>query len=110
MIAKVQKFLMMPVVVPVTPPTLALPGTRPLLQQQQAIGGGIKWSVIEWDKAEYERVQSKVTSLSAQGISVEAFTEKLAEAMSQLLPDRDWEISIGSFGIEHKAIKKEAKK
>lgn len=106
MTSKFEKFLVMPIVVPITPNTLALPGTKPLLERQQPIGGGIKWSVKEWDKAEYERVQSKVNTLSAQGMSIEAFTMKLAEVMLQLLPDREWSVNIGGFGIEHKAEKK----
>ena len=111
--SKFDKFIVMPIMVPITPSTLTIPGTRPMVERQQPIGGGIKWSVKEWDKAEYEKVQSRVNSLSAQGMSIEAFTTKLAEMMLQVLPDRDWSVNIGSFGIEHKAekiIKKEAKK
>lgn len=112
MIAKFQKFLMMPIMVPIVPDDiLALPGTKPLIERQQPVGGGIKWSVPDWSKAEYERVQNKVNALSCRGISVEAFTMKLAELMLQLLPDRDWQVNTGSFVIEHKAEKKkEAKK
>jgi len=109
---KFDKFLVMPIVLPITPNTLVIPGTKPLYPQQQAVGGVVRWSAPDWSKSEYEKVQGKVNAISAQGMSIESFTMKLAELMSQLLPDRDFSVQIGSFGIEHKTkrtVKKEGK-
>jgi hypothetical protein len=103
--AKVEKFLVMPIVLPITPNTLVLPGTKPLYPQQQVVGGAIRWSAPEWNKAEYERVQNKINAISAKGIDIEVFVMKLAEMMSQLLPDREFSVQIGSFMVEYKPIK-----
>jgi hypothetical protein len=109
---KFDKFLVMPIVVPVTPNTLVIPGTKPLYQQQQAIGGAVRWSVKEWSEAEYKMVQDRINAIKAEG-TIEAFTAKLAETVAAILPDRDFSVTVGSFDIEHKAektIKKEARK
>jgi hypothetical protein len=106
MTAKFEKFLIMPLALPITPTTLVLPGTKPLYQQQQIVGGLLKWSVPEWNEAEYNRVQSKVNAISAEGIKVENFVVKVAELMSQTFPDREFSVQIGSFIVEYKAEKK----
>ena len=110
--AKVEKFLVMPIVLPITPNTLVIPGTKPLYQQQQAIGGAVRWSVREWSEAEYKMVQGRINAIKAEG-TIEAFTAKLAETVTTILPGRDFSVTVGNFGIEHKAekkIKKEARK
>jgi len=112
MTTKVQKFLVMPIVLPITPNTLVIPGTKPLYQQQQAVGGAVRWSVKEWNEAEYKMVQDRINAIKAEG-TIEAFTAKLAETVAAILPGRDFSVTVGSFGIEHKAekiIKKEVKK
>ena len=111
-IVKVERFLVMPLVLPMTQPTLQIPGTRPVLQQQQMIGGALKWSVPEWDKAGYERIQKAVDAFGSKvkGMEISDFANKLAEEVARLLPDREFSVNIGSFIIEYKPVKKEVKK
>jgi hypothetical protein len=87
----------------------------PLTQRQEAIGGLLRWTVPEWNRLEFERVQHAVETVmaSSQGMDIEVFVTKLDEAVARTIPDRDFSVQIGSFGIERKAekkIKKEAKR
>jgi hypothetical protein len=104
-IVTTRKFMVMPIMLPFQADNLILPGTRPMLQRQGILGGEIKWSVSEWDKAEYERIEGKVNTLKGQGMSIETFTQRIAELMSLLLPDRDFSVTIGSFSIEYEHVK-----
>jgi len=109
------KYHIMPLVLTITPQTLSLPRTTPMVQRQEAIGGMLRWTVPEWNRLEFERVQCAVETVmaSSQGMDIEMFVTKLDEAVARAIPDRDFSVQIGSFGIEHKAekkIKKEARK
>lgn len=101
-----EKVHIMPIVLTITPPALTLPGV-PMTQRQQAITGVIKWSVSDWNKAEYEKVQRRAESImtSSSGKEIEAFITKLAMALQEILPNRSFSVSVGAFGIEHKAKK-----
>ena len=107
---KVKRFLVMPLVLPMTRPTLQIPGTRPIMQQEQIIGGALRWSVPKWDKAEYERIQKAVDAFGAtvKNMEISDFVDKLAAEIAWLLPDREFSVNIGSFIVEYKPIRKEA--
>lgn len=106
----ISKYHIMPLILTMTPHTLALPHTVPMAQRQEAIGGMLRWTVPEWNRLEFERVQHAVETVmaSSQGIDIEVFVTKLDEAVARIIPDRDFSVQIGSFGIEYKGKKKEA--
>lgn len=103
-----EKTLILPLVIGLRPQGLALPGTVPLAPQQQAVAGMVKWAAPEWDKAEYEKVQRTVdgTITTSPGIGVEKLVVKIAEAVHKAIPDRNFSVTIGSFGIEYKGKEK----
>lgn len=109
---KFEKTLIMPLVVALRPHGLSLPGTVPLVQQQQAIAGAVRWVTPEWDKTEYEKMQRTVDSIvtSNPGIELEKLVMKMAEAICGVIPNRNFNLTLGSFGIERKVIRKEAKR
>lgn len=104
-----KKYHIMPIILNLTPPTLTLPYTKPMVQRQEAVGGFIKWAVAEWNQKEYEQLQNKVNTIVATstGIRIEDFVTKLAKAVSETMPGRDFAVQLGSFGIEHKEIKRQ---
>lgn len=102
------KFHLMPLMIPITPHTLVLPGTVPMAQRQQVIPGVLRWTTNAWSKAEYEKVQRAIEVVGAAGMDLEDFVMKLAEAVKKVIPDREFSISVGNFGIEFKP--KEGKK
>lgn len=99
-----KKYHIMPLLLNITPTTLTLPQTVPLVQKQQAIGGLLKWEVLEWNKAEYERMQRKVetTLASSSGVDLEVCVEKLAKSIAEMIPNREFTLQLSSFLIEHK--------
>lgn len=107
---KFEKTLIMPLVVALRPHGLSLPGTIPLVQQQQAIAGAVRWVTPEWDKTEYEKMQRTVDSIvtSNPGIELEKLVMKMAEAIRGVIPNRNFNLTLGSFGVDYKAKKKEA--
>lgn len=99
-----EKVLIMPFVLTMTP-TIALLDPTP--QQQQAVGGIIRWSSPEWSKVEYSKVQSAFDSIkSTSGMEIEEFVLKVAEVLEKILPDRNFSITLGTFAIEYKPKKK----
>lgn len=99
-----EKVFIMPFVLTMTP-TIALPGPAP--QQQQAVGGIIRWSTPEWSKVEYSKVQLAFDSIKATpGIEIEEFVLKVAEVLEKILPDKNFSVALGSFAIEYKPKKK----
>jgi len=108
MTGQFEKTLTMPLVVGLKPHSLSLPGTVPLVQQAQAVAGAVKWTAPEWDKAEYEKVQRKVEAVIAEssGMEIEKLIMKIAKAVCEAIPDRTFNVAIGSFGIEYKVKRK----
>jgi len=105
---KFEKVHIIGLVLTFTPSTLALPHTVPLAQRQQAVTGVVKWTAPEWSKTEYERVQRTIDSVitACSGTDIEKVVIKIAEAVAKVIPDRNFTLSIGSFGIECKGKKK----
>ena len=105
-----KKTHLMPLVMEVTPPTLTLPNTAPVAQKRVGIGGMLRWVTPEWNKEEYERVERAVNLIMSEckGKQIEDFVMELAKAAKRIIPDRNFSINLGSFGIEHKV--KEGKK
>ena len=106
-----EKFLIMALALNVTPPALALPRTVPLVQKEEFIAGMLKWSVPEWKEAEFLRIQREVNNFisTTRNIEIQEYTAKLADKLEELLPDRSFSLSLGSFCIERK-VEKEVKK
>jgi len=99
-----QKVFIMPFVLTMTP-TIALLDPAP--QQQQVVGGIIRWSTPEWSKVEYSKVKFAFDSIkSTPGIEIEEFVLKVAEALEKILTDRNFSIVLGSFAVEYKPKKK----
>jgi hypothetical protein len=95
-----QKILTMPIELDITPGSIKVPGQpRP-----QPIHGIIRWSVPDWDKAEYANILTEVNKLISTCFGKELYevVEHLANLLEKRLPDRNFSISIGSFGIERK--------
>lgn len=104
-----KKYHIMPIMLNLTPSALTLPHTKPMVQRQEAVGGFIKWEAAEWNQREYEQLQNKINTIvpTSTGISIEDFVMKLAKAVSEAIPSRDFTVQLGSFGIENKAKEKE---
>lgn len=103
---KFEKVHIMPLVLAVTPHPLAL--ATPFPQQQQAVGGVIRWTTPKWNKVEYEKIRLTVDSImmASQGVEIEDFVMKIAEALQKIIPDRNFSVALGSFAVEYKAKKK----
>lgn len=103
-----KKTHIMPLILQVEPHTLALPNTVPLAQRQpQIITGLVRWASPDWNEAEYEKVQRTVDNIKATGtgVEIENFVTKVAEAIKQVIPGRNFSVTLGSFGIEYKTEK-----
>ncbi len=106
-----EKYHVMSLLMTFTPDTgLALPGTVPLLQKQEALAGVLRWRISDWDTAEYQKVEQAVNAMTQKSLGkrLEEYAMMLAEAIAQAIPDGEFHLEISSFGIDYKPEKKES--
>lgn len=107
-----KKFFVMPLVIGLIPPTgLTLPGTVPLMQREQAIGGVLRWPVAIWDEAEFERVGKAIDSLTqaSRGKGLQDYVMAVIQVVAKAIPNREFHLEVSSFGIDYKPDERRTK-
>ena len=104
-----EKFHVMPLLIGLTPTTgLALPGTVPLVQRQEALAGVLRWRISDWNEAEFQRVAQAVNDVTQKslGKKLEEYIMILAEVVAKAIPNREFHLEVSNFGVDYKPEKK----
>lgn len=100
-----ERYHVMPLLIGLTPTTgLALPGTVPLVQRQEALAGVLRWRISDWNEAEFARVAEAVNNMTQKslGKKLEEYIMILAEAVAKAIPGREFHLEVSSFGVDYK--------